>query len=195
MSQERKILFLIGLPGSGKTSCGQDLAKCFNCEFIDTDEYIANRLAHKSIEQIFGEQGEQTFRKLEQDTIAFISTLSEQKVKEPETSSVIVATGGGLPIAKGNIERLITIGKVVYLYGAIEVLAKRLLAHFKSSKMERPLLNLAAGQSDVDGFEKIKKKLELLNEERCSIYQKAHYCIDTSNLDKNEVVERLKAFL
>lgn len=195
MSQERKVLFLIGLSGSGKTSCGKDLAERCNCEFIDTDEFIANKLAHKSIEQIFGDQGEETFRILEQDTLAFISKLSKQKLEQPENRFLIVATGGGLPVAKDNMERLINMGTVVYLACELEVLAERLLAHFKMSKMERPLLNLAAGQSEADGLENIKKKLKVLIAERGAIYQNAHHCIDTSNLDKNEVVERLKAFL
>jgi len=195
LSQERKVLFLIGLSGSGKTSCGKDLAELLNCEFIDTDEFIANKLAHQSIEQIFGDQGEETFRKLEQDTLAFISKLSKQKIGQSEKRSLIVATGGGLPVAKDNMERLINMGTVVYLACELEVLAERLLAHFKMSKMERPLLNLAAGQSEADGLDKIKKKLKVLIVERGAIYQNAHHCIDTSNLDKKEVVERLKAFL
>ena len=53
------------MPGSGKTTVGQGLARDLDYIFIDTDEFIEQELAKKSIEKIFEEEGEEAFRRFE----------------------------------------------------------------------------------------------------------------------------------
>ena len=56
------IVFLIGMPGSGKSTVGRELARSINFSFIDTDDWISNR-ACLSIPEIFDEVGEQGLEK------------------------------------------------------------------------------------------------------------------------------------
>ena len=66
-------LILIGFMGVGKTSVGKKLAEKLNLKFIDTD-YEIEILANKTIPDIFEQDGEGHFRKLE-------STILEKFIK------------------------------------------------------------------------------------------------------------------
>ncbi len=58
------LIFLIGLPGSGKTTLGKQLAKKINYIFSDLDESIVKK-HEATIEEIFTTSGETTFREYE----------------------------------------------------------------------------------------------------------------------------------
>ena len=60
-------IFLIGMPGSGKSTVSRELSGRVNMEFVDLDKYIEQKL-NKSIPQIFSESGESYFR--DQETAA-----------------------------------------------------------------------------------------------------------------------------
>ena len=111
--------------GSGKSTVGRGLAGALNLEFIDMDDYIEKR-NFKSIPQIFAEDGEDTFRKLEQKALLELS----------EFENIIIATGGGAPCFFDNMEVIKKTGKSIYLNGSPRILANRL----KQSKVERPLI-------------------------------------------------------
>jgi shikimate kinase len=59
---------LIGLPGSGKSTIGRRLAKALGVELLDTDAAIEQRTG-RSIADIFATDGEQEFRRIEEDVI------------------------------------------------------------------------------------------------------------------------------
>ena len=63
MKMNRKLVFLIGFMGSGKSTIGKRMAKQLNYQFIDTDQYI-EKMEGKTIAQLFEEIGESGFRKL-----------------------------------------------------------------------------------------------------------------------------------
>jgi shikimate kinase len=56
-------IYLIGLPASGKSTCGKELAKTLNYTFVDLDKKI-ERDNNTTIPDIFKE-GEEAFRTLE----------------------------------------------------------------------------------------------------------------------------------
>ena len=58
------IVYLIGMPASGKTNIGKRVAKKTEFTFLDLDNYLADK-ENKSVAIIFAEQGEKTFRELE----------------------------------------------------------------------------------------------------------------------------------
>jgi len=85
-------IFLIGMMGSGKSQTGLKLAELLKYKYIDLDSLI-EKLAKKSINQIFNDEGEENFRELEANCL-------KETIKIP---SLVISTGGGLVTA---IERL-----------------------------------------------------------------------------------------
>lgn len=116
-------LYLIGMPGCGKSTLGKKLSKKLNYEFIDMDNYIEQK-ACMFIDEIFDSYGEEYFRALE------TNTLNEFK----ELDNVIISTGGGIIKNKNNKELMD--GKCIYLYVEPAELEKRL----DKSNIVRPLL-------------------------------------------------------
>jgi shikimate kinase len=115
-------VYLIGLPGSGKSTIGKLYAKKINKKFIDLDKYIVNR-EKKTIPMLF-EEGEAVFRKAETEALKEITE---------KFSGCIVATGGGIIETPENIE-LLKKQTVIYLYRPIPLILSTLNAD------KRPLL-------------------------------------------------------
>ncbi|RYL91634.1 shikimate kinase [Sporolactobacillus sp. THM19-2] len=117
-------MVLIGFMGSGKTTVGQLLAAALNCPHIDLDQSIVASTG-KSISQIFAEQGEACFRRLESDRLA--AALTQEG---------ILSTGGGTPVSLINRQRLIrSDALVIFLKTSPEGILKRL-----QGDTDRPLL-------------------------------------------------------
>lgn len=116
-------IYLIGMPGCGKSTLGKALAKKLDYQFIDMDEYI-ERQACMFIEEIFNAYGEEYFRALEKNVLKEFNNLD----------NVIIATGGGVIKDKSNKELMD--GICVYLETDVNELEGRL----KSSGIVRPLL-------------------------------------------------------
>lgn len=116
-------LYLIGMMGAGKTTVGRLLAKELKYGFVDTDEVITAS-AKRSINQIFAEEGETEFRRLESDVLSQVSAYTK----------LTVATGGGIVLRRENWSYLHH-GLVVWLDGSAELLYNRL-----KEDTTRPLL-------------------------------------------------------
>ena len=85
-------VYLIGLPGSGKTTMGKQLASILEIPFFDLDAEIENQ-AGKSIPELFKEEGEDFFREKERSCLR--SFLNRD--------NFILATGGGTPCFFDNL--------------------------------------------------------------------------------------------
>ncbi len=79
-------IFLYGPPASGKTTLGKRLAEAVGWHFIDLDEEIV-KTAGRPIRDIFAEDGEPAFRKLEGETLVH--------VVETACADTVIALGGG----------------------------------------------------------------------------------------------------
>lgn len=111
-----KNIVLIGIMGSGKTTCGAYLSSILkNFEFIDTDFEIEKQQNMK-ISQIFAKFGESYFRNLEYD---FIKQIVRQ-------SNKIVATGGGIVENSQNMHLLLKYHTVFYLNTPLEIIKNRI---------------------------------------------------------------------
>ncbi|WP_297519604.1 shikimate kinase [uncultured Clostridium sp.] len=88
----KKGIVLIGMPGSGKTTLGQDVANELNLKFVDMD-YFIERSTKKSINEIF-ESGEEVFRAYETKTCEVLSRLENS----------LISTGGGVVKKRENID-------------------------------------------------------------------------------------------
>ena len=134
--------FIIGYMASGKTTFGSSLAKKLQVPFIDLDQYIEEKL-QKSISQIFSEEGEEGFRKIEQDMLRRASE---------EHPDFVLACGGGTPCHFDNMEFLNSQGISVFIETSTPVLIQRLLLQ----NSQRPLM---AGKSEDEIRQKVLTQL------------------------------------
>jgi shikimate kinase len=148
------MISLIGLPGSGKSTVGRQLARRLQLSFSDSDQAIEARLGC-SIREFFEREGEARFRDIEAEVI---DGLSQQ-------GAWVLSTGGGAVLRPENRERLRARGQVIYLKSHPEELIRR-LRHDTS----RPLLQVADPMA----------KLRELFSARDPLYrQTAHFVIET----------------
>ena len=119
-----KNIYLIGAMGVGKTTIGKQLALNTGIPFKDSDLEIEVATG-ASIPLIFEVEGEAGFRKRETEMIA----------KLTQETPLILATGGGVVLAKSNRQHLIKQGMVIYLRASLNELLERTRHH-----KNRPLL-------------------------------------------------------
>ncbi len=109
--QDRTNLVLVGMPGCGKTTVGQALARLSGKPFVDLDGEIVRR-AGKPIPEIFAQDGEAAFRDLESRVLAEVCAGHGQ----------VVATGGGAVLREENRRAMRRTGRVYFLRRALELL-------------------------------------------------------------------------
>ena len=152
------MIILIGLPGSGKSTVGRQLARKLSASYLDSDHLIEQRLGC-SIREYFEREGEAAFRDVEEAVIA------ETVLAFGADRLTILATGGGAVIRENNRKLLRSAGRVVYLRSSPEDLYKR-LRHDRN----RPLLQ------GVDPLQRLRD----LYEQRDPLYREtATFQIET----------------
>ena len=160
-------LILIGYMGSGKSTIGKQLAKKYQYDFLDTDEWIEHENG-MTIKEMFAQRGENYFRNLE--TQALISFQNQ-------IGQTILSTGGGMALSATNANLLRNLGIVIFLKVSKEVVIQRL-----QGDTTRPLLQ----------GEDFEKKIEQMLEQRDPLYESAaHYVIDTDGKTIEEVIEEI----
>jgi shikimate kinase len=153
-------IFLVGMPGSGKSTLGKQLANKLMTEFVDLDHEIESQ-EQKSVTEIFAQSGEDYFRQIE-------SKLLHQFAASE--NSFVMATGGGAPIFFDGMNAINQNGISVFLNVPVETLVKH-----TSNRSTRPLL-----QNEND--EELREKLTKIREARLKIYQQARITLDKPNL-------------
>lgn len=114
LCREKVNLVLIGMPGCGKTTVGNLLTSRTGRKVVDTDEEITRR-AGKSIPEIFAQEGEDAFRRLERDTLADWG----------RESGLILITGGGAVLDERTYASLRQNGRIYHLERGIPLLARQ----------------------------------------------------------------------
>jgi shikimate kinase len=109
-------IFLIGMPGSGKTTLGKRLAKEMLLPFVDLDKEIERREG-KSVQQLFTENGEDYFRQVESKELIEWSASAK---------SFVMATGGGTPCFYEGIKVINQSGLSIFLDVPLTTLLSRL---------------------------------------------------------------------
>lgn len=120
-------LYLVGMPGAGKSTIGKAIARILGLTFCDADEELV-RLTGVSIATIFELEGEAGFRVRETQALKGIAAQS----------GLVVATGGGVILREANRALLQASGTVVYLQTGLADLRARTRRDTK-----RPLLQNA----------------------------------------------------
>ena len=148
------MIALIGLPGSGKSTVGRQLARRLQLPFFDSDHVIEQQLGC-SIREFFEREGEGRFRDIEASVIDALTQGQEG----------VLSTGGGVVLRPENRNNLRDRTQVVYLNSSPDELFRR-LRHDKN----RPLLQVA------DPLLRLRD----LYAQRHPLYREtAHFSVDT----------------
>jgi len=118
------IVYLVGMPGSGKSTVGPELARRLGVPFVELDADI-ERAAGKTVPEVFEKDGEARFRELE------AGALVDAASRDPS----VVSCGGGVVLEPANRITLRATGEVVFLSVPLEVLKARV-----RPAAERPLI-------------------------------------------------------
>jgi len=147
-------IIFVGLPGSGKTTIGRQLARRLGVPFVDSDHVIEDRLGC-SIREYFAREGEDAFRDVEQAVLDDLS-LNHRGV---------LSTGGGSVLREANRRHLHDRGQVIYLRSSPEDVYRRL-----RHDTVRPLLQVEDPLS----------RLRALYDSRDPLYRDAaHFVVET----------------
>ncbi len=162
-----RIVVLVGMMGSGKTTVGRSVASRLGVDFVDTDDLVVAR-AGKSVRDIFATDGEAAFRTLESKVLA-------ESLESP--GDVLVAAAGGAILSESNRTALRAHADViVWLDADVSTLGER-----ASRGAHRPLLD-----GDVE------ERLTALDGERRVLYRSvADVRIDTTGKGIEEVVQEV----
>jgi shikimate kinase len=165
-----KKIFLIGLPGSGKTTLGKLIAAHLSLLFIDLDKEI-EKSAGKIVEEIFKVKGEPGFRKLESETLNQFCSQSE---------NFVMATGGGAPCFEHNLERMKKSGMVIFL----DVPPKTISERIQHEVAHRPILKHETADS-------LKDRIEFLRSQRIRFYKQAHITVAGNDISVEKILQAL----
>lgn len=149
------IVYIIGMPGCGKSKTCRYLSEITNYKVIDLDKYIEEKTGDK-ISEIFSKYGEKYFRHLENVSLEEINSSN---------SNIIVSCGGGI-VTNGDNKEVMRNGITVFLDASLEVLK----SHLERSETVRPLLKT--------------KSIEEIYNERIDLYRSfADYSIKYQNYE------------
>lgn len=161
-------VILVGPPGAGKTTVGQQLAKKLNVSFRDTDEDIEHN-EKMSVADIFVTQSEAHFRELEH--AAVLAAL--------ETHEGVLSLGGGA-IMHDQTREALGDQRVIFLDVGLSAAVKRV-----GMNQQRPLL-----LGSVRGQLK-----QLMDKRRPHYRQVARYEVLTDDLSPQQITEKINAWL
>ena len=146
------LIFLVGMPATGKSSYGKILAKKLDYPLWDLDNLIYKQ-ENKTIPEIFSEKGEVYFRKAEQNALHNLIHLNKG----------VIATGGGTPCFFDNMAWMNHQGLTIHIFTPIQILVKRIL---KDKQNKRPLF---ANKNE----EELNQQLDVLFADRKKFYIQA----------------------
>lgn len=165
MNNLKSTIFVIGLPGSGKTDLSKFLAKHINYTFFDMDKVIEDR-EKKTINKIFEDSGEEYFREVESDVLEELSNIK----------NAVISTGGGSILKEKNRALMRERGIVIFIDRPAELIVNNI------NVSERPLLV------------QDKNKLIELSKKRDALYRECATVIFNHNNWDNDVKETFKKF-
>lgn len=148
-------IFLIGMPGVGKSFLGKSVANKLNLPFVDLDNVIEQQI-ESTIADYIKTKGQEFFRV--QEAIAL------RAIKIDECG--IISSGGGCPCFHDNMIYMNLTGTTLFLDIPIDLLIER----YKSQKLQRPLMNTS-----------IADYLNQTSQSRRSHYLLANHTLPISN--------------
>lgn len=170
-----RLIFLIGFPGSGKSTLGRALAaRMPGVPFIDLDE-ATERILGMTAAEAFSALGPDAFRRAESEALRRLCA----------GATGIVACGGGTPCFGNNMDMMLAAGTVVRLTAS----RQRLLRRLEEADGQRPLLAGLHGEA-------LEAKVNEMMCEREPFYARAHLTFDATYLETEaEVARTCRRFL
>ena len=107
-------IILIGMPGSGKSTCGVLAAKALLKNFFDTD-LLFQGLEEKRLQDIIDDDG-----------IEYFLSAEERAILSLDINATVVATGGSVVYSDKSMEHLKKSGKVIYLHLSYDTMVDRI---------------------------------------------------------------------
>lgn len=168
-------IILVGLPGSGKSTIGKELANQLGFPFYDLDDLIEEKEG-MSIADIFNKKGEEFFRELE-------SKVLQENLRGKE--AFILATGGGAPCFHDNMEKINQFAISIFL----DVPLPQILARLTQGEIElRPLFHgLDIGE--------IRRKLKNLYTSRLQYYKQSKIKLSGEDISTELLMSELLSFI
>ncbi len=163
-------IYLVGMPGAGKTYWSQILKKKLKLPIYDLDT-VVEVMDDRSVAEIFAEDGEDYFRKVETKMLHLFS----------EKKQFILATGGGAPCHDNNMQWMNNHGITIWIDEPVDVLYNRITTAPES----RPLFMKMEG-------DKLKNFLQEKLHERLPYYEMATYKLGGANITESNFVEIIK---
>ena len=114
VSQIKNSLIFIGMPGSGKSTIGVQLAKRLHLSFIDSDLLIQENKQQK-LQCILNTQGYQALRNIEEQTLLALNLNRH-----------LVSTGGSAIYSDKAMQHLKAQGLIIYLKVSFNEIRKRI---------------------------------------------------------------------
>ena len=151
-------LFIVGLPGSGKSTLGKQLAERLALPFLDLDDLIEQQTG-EAIRDTFAQRGEGVFRQIEQSVLREVIAGHDQ---------FVLATGGGAPCFFDNMDLMNSSGITLFLDVSIPTIVQRMSGDQVSN---RPLLQAL----DQD---QLAQEYTAKFEKRLSVYRQAQVIVD-----------------
>ena len=165
-------IFLLGLPGSGKTTLGKELAKSLGIAFVDLDLEI-EKSEGMSIPEIFAKKKEDYFR---------LTESAQLKRWSLSDKDFVMATGGGTPCFFDNLETINRSGKSFFIDVPASEIATRIM---RQNLAERPLFARTHPES-------LKDHVEFMRSQRISFYRQAHHTVAGTSITIAEIAKNFK---
>jgi len=157
-------IYIIGFMGTGKSATGRELARRMARDFIDLDAEI-EREQGKTIKEIFVQDGEDVFRRLESRQLETVASKDK----------VVVACGGGIVTVAENVPVMKKTGKVLCLTASLQELENR-----TAGSNRRPLLDT----------ENLGQAIRELFGKRLPLYKAAaDITVDTTRMSPDQTAE------
>ncbi len=164
----KKNVVLTGMMGVGKSTIGKLLAKKLSFNFVDIDALIEKKEG-SPIKVIFGRNGENYFRKLEQELV----------LQEIHKRNSVISLGGGAFLSRSIRSAVREFSISFWLDVNLDILTKRL-----QNNVNRPLL----------GKKNISETINKIYLERKETYNEASFKINCSFLKPGEIVKEILKF-
>lgn len=177
--QKRRLIYLTGFMGSGKTTIAPILANTIGYSFVDIDREIENAVG-KSVSEIFSDLGEGYFREIER------SILTELSARE----GCVISLGGGTIANELNLKLVKSTGILVYLKVSSDHIVHRL-----RHKTDRPLLKSKERTTLTES--ELHRRVAQLLAQREPFYNQADITVTTEEqigVTIDEIVRCLKQF-
>ncbi|PIQ46916.1 MAG: shikimate kinase [Cytophagales bacterium CG12_big_fil_rev_8_21_14_0_65_40_12] len=169
--EKSKKIYLVGLPGAGKSTLGKELAEYLGYVFADLDSEIENA-AGMTIPEYFIHQGEGNFRIMEKETLHSFASKHD---------SFVLATGGGTPCFHYNMDFMNETGLTIFLDVSAGDLALRIL---DQGVENRPLFKSYDHQDLI-------QEVRDLAENRMDFYNQAQIKIRDNRITLDKIISYL----